>query len=538
MGIPSFYKHLLQTIVGITTKTLSKAPEFFGLDLNCAIYHCVKKVQTKLPYNEEIQPKWEQTLITEVLDYIKLMRTLVKPTIQMYIAVDGVAPMAKIKQQRMRRFKSSVLAEEEGIVRAQAKGVAYVKQPRWDTNAITPGTKFMEHLTRDLRTFARTNPQQIVVSSSDEPGEGEQKIMEYLRRNPCKEAVIYGLDADLIVLSLYASVKQDINIHLFREEVEMTGHVKSDKDGQESFLYLRCSALKDALYEAYRKPGQSQTEFLIDFVALMSILGNDFVPHGMSLKIRDEGIEKLLQIYKTSVSEPLLKYTQTIPTYNESALLQLFQAIEVKEPLWILKGIKSKLFARSFCASKDLADIAVSKLNDLPLTWAKETCLVQSHSPEAKQCSLRADWQTIYDKEALWGADPVEAAKVYLEALAWTFAYYRGESVDMHWYYPWPLPPRTETIVQVLMSAYSIQTPNTLRDPIRPLEQLAMVLPQTSFALLPQEYGQLPIQHPYAWPHQWATYSLGRRFLWECEPLIPLIQPSQIKQWIETLYET
>jgi 5'-3' exonuclease len=258
----------------------------------------------------------------------------------------------------------------------------------------------------------------------------------------------------------------------------------------------------------------------------------------MGLKIRDEGIEKLLEIYKTAVTVPFLQDG----TYNKRALLQLFQAVREKEPLWIRKGIQAKRTARSFCKSRDAGEIAVSKWNDLPIVWDKDACLVQEqvqeHPSEKPTYVLRDDWPQIYDKEALWGADPNHVAKLYLESLAWTFAYYRGQPVDMHWYYPWPLPPRTDTIVQVLQRNHTIETPALQRDPIQPLEQLAMVLPQSSFHLLPKEYAQLPAQYPYAWPQAWASYSLGRRFLWECEPLIPLISPTQIKKWIETLYET
>jgi len=535
MGIPSFYKHLIQTIVGITSKTRPKVPQFFGLDLNCAIYHCVKKVQTKFPYQEDSRLKWESELVESVIDYIKQINKIVNPSQMLYIAVDGVAPMAKIKQQRMRRFKSAVLAEEEAKLRAQAKNVPYVEKPRWDTNAITPGTKFMEKLTTALKNYGKTNPKKIIVSPADEPGEGEQKIMEFLRKNKFNDAVIYGLDADLIVLSLYAFAKQGINVDLFREEVEMNGQVKSAEgvEDQEQFLYLNCEIMSQALYETYKNPEQQVQEFLIDFVALMSILGNDFVPHGMSLKIRDEGIEKLLGIYK-EITVPLLKDG----TYNRDALKQLFNTINEREPFWILKGIKSKLNARSFCSSRDGGDIAVAKMNDLPVKWAKELCLVETiEQDDAKpQYTLKANWQEIYDREALWGQDPEKVAKIYLEALSWTFAYYTGQQVDTHWFYPWPLPPRSETINK-LLETENLSIPLTNQEPIKPLEQLAMVLPQSSFHLLPSEYANLIANHPYAWPTKWPSYSFGRRFLWECEPLIPLIKPLQMKKWIETLYD-
>jgi len=511
-----------------------KPPQFFGLDLNCAIYHCVKKLQTKQPFAEDAKGKWESDLIESVVKYIKQIHTIVNPTDVLYIAVDGVAPMAKMKQQRMRRFKSAVLAEEEGRIRAEAKNVPYVEKPRWDTNAITPGTKFMEKLTIALRAYAKTN-KKIVTSPADEPGEGEQKIMNYLRTSPYKDATIYGLDADLIILSLYAMANQGIQIDLFREEVEINGGVKSDEDGKESFLYVNTEILSESLYSQYSKPNQTKTEFLKDFVALMSILGNDFVPHGMSLKIRDEGIEKLLSIYKEDLSIPLLQNG----TYDRSALLALFRILEEEEAKWILKGIKAKLQARFFCHSRDAADIAISKMNDLPVTWAAERCMVDTEkNREGKtQFVLKKNWKAMYDKESLWDVEPEKAAKRYLEALHWTFAYYKGEKIDTYWYYPWHLPPRMETIVKELESSRPIVVPNQERPLVQPLEQLAMVLPLSSFHLLPPEYKELERLHPHAWPTKWDTYSFGRRFLWECEPLIPLIKPDQMKQWMESLFD-
>ena len=135
------------------------------MDLNCAIYYCVRKVQKKTPYSEAIKAKYEADLIIAVIAYIKQMTQIVNPTQTLYIAVDGVAPMAKIKQQRLRRFRSAVQAEEEAKIRAEAKGVPYTQQPRWDTNAITPGTQFMKALAFALRQFAKSHNTTTTVVS-------------------------------------------------------------------------------------------------------------------------------------------------------------------------------------------------------------------------------------------------------------------------------------------------------------------------------------------------------------------------------------
>ena len=55
-----------------------------------------------------------------------------KPTELVYIAIDGPCPKPKMVQQRLRRYKS---AKEKKV---------------WDTNAITPGTKFMENLEKTV----------------------------------------------------------------------------------------------------------------------------------------------------------------------------------------------------------------------------------------------------------------------------------------------------------------------------------------------------------------------------------------------------
>ena len=516
-------------------------PNVLALDLNCAIYHCVRKLQRKTPYTVETQARWEAQLIEHVLAYIQHLSNVVKPTDTLYVAVDGVAPMAKIKQQRMRRFKSAVQAQEEARIRAEAKRVPYVAQPRWDQNAITPGTQFMAALTRALRGLSTTSSKaspKIVVSPADEPGEGEQKIMDYVRKHRPADVVVYGLDADLIVLCLAGSTL-GIKMDLFREEVEFNG-VKENIHGDEQFLFLSMNVLAETLYKSYSKPGQSLIEFVTDFVALMSLLGNDFVPHGMGLKIKDEGVERLLRIYREHVTLPLLAQSMDCE-YNSLALKQLFTVLAAEEPRHILSGIKKKLTARvGVTCSKDPEDQALARFNDKPVLWAAERDMIQYvdvQGYEKSQMVLRDDWISTYEKKALFGTDPREAAKVYLESLAWTLAYYMGAPIDTEWYYPWPLPPRAETIRNLLETTVTIKAPNTRRPLLKPLEQLAMVLPQSSFHLLPREYAALELAYPHAWPVAWSSYSFGRRFLWECEPLIPIVQPNQIRQWIEMLYE-
>lgn len=494
------------------------------MDLNCAIYHCARNPVLG-EYTHEGQIAWENRLIQQVLGYIKDMVALVGPTETVYIAVDGVAPMAKIKQQRARRFKSATLAAEEAKVTGKVFG------ERWNTNAITPGTAFMGRLSSALRGFKIAGVR-VVASPADEAGEGEQKIMSWLRGHPAvRDTVVYGLDADLIVLALLEHANSGATVDLFREETEFGGGVKRDALGAEQYLYLNCGHLATALTNQFGN-GRSKQEFLRDFVGIMNLMGNDFVPHGMALKINDEGIEHVLEAAKF-LSEPL---TSSIThTYNPNALATLLELLAAQEERWMLRGIRRKLDARIGASqAKEPEARALAVLNDRPVEWAAEKCMVEQRSVEGQEKMswfFRMGWRDIYRAEALEGADVPFVVRTYCQALTWTLRYYVGESVDMEWYYPWQLPPLLgDLAMELRKNPCILETPTVATlPPLEPVQQLAMVLPASSFDLLPREFQDLPRRFPWAWPVAWPVFSLGRRFLWECEPRIPLIQPSMIR---------
>ncbi len=510
---------------GLTSRSRTP-PAVFALDLNCAIYHCVRKITQ--PYTHDTRIVWEDRLIQEVLGYIKHMTTLVNPTTILYIAVDGVAPMAKIKQQRCRRFKSSVLAAEEAQVKAAAAGKPYIPTERWDTNAITPGTAFMDRLAKGLHGL-RIAGKKVVVSAADEAGEGEQKIMSWLRTTTHKDVVVYGLDADLIVLALLEHARTGRTVDLFREETEFGGGVKRDALGEEQYLYLNTGHLAQAMWETWAPKGRSKADFMMDFVGIMNLMGNDFVPHGMALKINDEGIEHVLEAVKTLPS--LIKNE----VYVHETLVQLLEILASHEERWILRGIRRKLEARTG-VGKDAEAQAMARMNDRPVEWGAEKVLVEQKRVEGqeKPCwFFRPAWRSLYSLHALEGSSVEDASREYLRALCWTLRYYLGGYVDMNWYYPWHLPPLLGDLVRYLkVHPESLTAPTSTSLPLKPVEQLAMVLPRTSFGLLPHHQG-LPDRYPWAWPTTWSNYSLGRRFLWECEPLIPLIQVEQIQEWMQ-----
>ena len=68
------------------------------------------------------------------------------------MAIDGVAPRAKMNQQRSRRFRTALDAEK-AMEKAVKEGLEMPKDPPFDSNCITPGTEFMARLTKQPEIF-------------------------------------------------------------------------------------------------------------------------------------------------------------------------------------------------------------------------------------------------------------------------------------------------------------------------------------------------------------------------------------------------
>ena len=183
MGVPAFFKWLalkyplmLETLVeaapgdavpvapdgaecawtdGHEGEPHSVAVDNLYLDCNGIVHPCCHP-------EDGPQPRDEKEMFANVAELINRLVRATRPRRLLYLALDGVAPRAKLNQQRARRFcaarerDDARAAEAELRARSAATGrppPAPLPEP-WDHNVITPGTEFMDHLAQFLRDFA------------------------------------------------------------------------------------------------------------------------------------------------------------------------------------------------------------------------------------------------------------------------------------------------------------------------------------------------------------------------------------------------
>ncbi|KAJ3227302.1 5'-3' exoribonuclease 2, partial [Clydaea vesicula] len=369
MGIPAFFRWITVKYPKLTTQAEEenntdinnvKIPvdatkpnpngvEFDNLylDMNGIIHPCTHPEDKPAPKNEDEMYK-------EIFLYIDRIFDIIRPRNLVYMAIDGVAPRAKMNQQRSRRFRAAqeaqILIEEQEKIRKDLMernivGEGEEKKEHFDSNCITPGTPFMTRLAIALRYYIaeKLNSNtawsniKVILSDASVPGEGEHKIMDYIRRtrnqpeyNPNTSHVLYGLDADLIMLAI---ATHEPHFYILREDVMFKnagntgcficgqpGHLAAACKGTpvdqtktktvlpaKPYIIFHVAILREYLEMelAFNHPAvQWDLErALDDWVMLCFFVGNDFLPHLPSLDIKEGAIDKLVELWKKHVIE-------------------------------------------------------------------------------------------------------------------------------------------------------------------------------------------------------------------------------------------
>ncbi|XP_017276378.1 5'-3' exoribonuclease 1 isoform X2 [Kryptolebias marmoratus] len=562
MGVPKFYRWISERYPCLSEVVKEhKIPEFDNLylDMNGIIHQCSH------PNDEDVHFRIsEEKIFADIFHYLEVLFRIIKPRRVFFMAVDGVAPRAKMNQQRGRRFRSAKEAEEK-IKKALDKGEVLPTEARFDSNCITPGTDFMARLQEQLKYFVHNKLStdklwqnvKVYLSGHETPGEGEHKIMEFIRsenakpgHNPNTRHCLYGLDADLIMLGL---TSHEPNFSLLREEVRFGGK-KSQKritaPEETTFHLLHLSLMREYIdYEFSELKSHMGSDYdleriIDDWILMGFLVGNDFIPHLPHLHINHDALPLL---YKTYISVlPSLggylnenghlnlrnfeKYMEKLSEFDREHFNEVF--VDLK---WFESKIGNKylnesagLAAEEEAGSKKSEDSAALSSAE-PATAEGKGALGDDEEEEDDmfETEFRQYKRTYYMTKM--GVDVVsdeflaDQARCYVEGIQWILHYYYHGVQSWSWYYPYHYAPFLSDIRNIS----GLELTFDLGRPFMPFQQLLAVLPSASQSLLPECYRSLMTSKNSSiieyYPVEFKTDLNGKQQEWEAVVLIPFI---------------
>lgn len=530
MGVIRFFPYLQKTFPESLLR-LSKDKQLaeigveidnFMIDLNGVFHACAQEVykygngkprtrllggSARIPPNNYAQ---QIKLFERICVEIEHLRSIVKPKKHLVLCVDGTAPIAKQCQQRSRRFKS---AKE----RTQAETDGTTPKDSFDSTCITPGTKFMDHLTKYIDWYIRKriteDPEwqaiKVIFSNEKVPGEGEHSLVQFARNNdPDESYCIHGLDADLIMISLGTHIR---NFYVLREDqYQIPGDFYCiDIKG----VYDRISEIM--CWNTDSKHTFDATSAVNDFIFLAFLIGNDFLPKMPSIEVWNRGLDMIIESYKE------VGFAYGHITYYHNSKCVMFHKI----PLMVLMGEISK-FEKDMLEEK--IDSGVQYFEDLLLE--KSTSYTEEGLTSVDIDEYRRSW---YATKFPQDVSQKQVVHEYLKGMQWVLNYYTYGVPNWTWRYPYSYAPFAHTIAECI-SSYK---PIVFKDPGSPnlpFQQLLCVLPPKSAYLLPSPLDKLltdpnsPIRHYY--PDDFDVDLSGKRKEYEGVVQLPLLNVDAINK--------
>eukprot|EP00667_Euglena_gracilis_P005256 EG_transcript_5287 len=595
MGVSSFFKWLVSKYPRILTPCVLEEPvvidgaemepdlcgpnpngvefDHLYIDMNGLVHPCCHP-------EAGAAPRDEAEMVARVFRAVDDVVAAARPRRLLYLAFDGVAPRAKMNQQRGRRFKSAqdrrLTGAADAAVRALYREAGWEappeRDPPWDHNVITPGTPFMEKLMRGLEWYIHervtTHPLwrrlTVIFSPASVPGEGEHKIIDFVRQqrlrasyDPNTSHCLHGLDADLIMLAL---ATHEPRFTILRDHVDLS-RWGPPQPGDPKYDLLHISVLREYLAVEFQPLATvnlgvpfSLERAIDDFVFLCFFVGNDFLPHLPSLDIRTGAIDRLqhlhqellprLQGWLTDAGEVhagrvavLVQHMAQIEdqTFRQHEETERWRHGRQREQQEEDRRLREMQFDGLLAAVRRGERPAATAFADLVALRLKQLEDVADQQPDTVRLGVEG-WKPRYYASKLGFAEADLAAEckrccvAYWEGLQWVMRYYYQGCPSWTWYYPYHYAP----FASDLLGAWgALET--TLPDPgepFTPFGQLMGVLPPASKHALPQCYHSLmesdlsPIKDFY--PAQFHVDLVGKRYAWQGIVCLPFIEEARL----------
>lgn len=527
MGIPSYFSYIVKNHPEIIKKLLKGDMTINNLymDCNSIIYDSVRNINF-----EELTETASRTIILRVIQKIEEYISLICPDNTVIVAFDGVAPVAKLEQQRNRRYKSWYQNEITKSIFKKEPG-----SDPWNTTAITPGTVFMQELSAGVLAYfnepSKYGINKFIISTSEEIGEGEHKIFDYIRKNKEEHSdsstVIYGLDADLIMLSInHLPISE--KIYLFRETPEFIKTIDNSLEPNETYL-LDIPDLAHIITLNMNNDVELTTDQqknrVYDYIFMCFFLGNDFMPHFPAVNIRTGGVDKIINAYKATMGGTNENLTDGKVIYWKN-VRKFVEFLAGMEDEYFKNEMKLRDKREKFHHQTNTPEQKYSKFDAIP-TYERE--LEKYINP------FKEGWRHRYYK-SLFKIDIdedrcKEICINYMQGLEWTMKYYTVGCPDWRWCYKHNYPPLLQDLIRFIpyFDTEFIQ-PNT-HVAVSPLVQLCYVLPNQSLSFLPEKlFKKLKYDYSDLYPTDCEFTWAFCRYFWESHVELPEIDINELEK--------
>lgn len=515
MGVKHFYLWYRRHFEECMRSTPPKDIDNFAIDLNGLFHLCAQKVfrygnvNTPRLLGKHNKPTITQ-LCKEVCHKIDVCRRYVNPRKRFILCVDGIAGLGKMNQQRQRRFRAAKANHEMDF----------------DPNGFTPGTELMDYLTRYIdgyiKTMISTSPEwqefEVVFSNEKVAGEGEHKIMQYIKKldKPYESYCIYGLDADLIMLGMLLPVN---HVCIFREMEYDVFHVLDIELFQKALLKLlrwekeekstSTNEKGEMIVTTHKNAMFSSKRAIFDFVLLCFLVGNDFLPTIPSMAILDGTIDIILKIYK-DIGSKFGHMTKVHPTTKKIT----FRMGALKHLLLELSKMEKTLLEKKYNEGQSFfPDPLVMKNLKIDTSTGKMDLDFESYKRDYYRSKFNLDISQIKS-----------LVHLYLDGMTWVINYYVNEIPDWLWFFKHLYAPFLSDMVQHMDDYQEVEFPRS--QPVDPFLQLLVVMPPACKNLLPCTFHHLFAENSELaeyYPNDFEIDVSGKRKDWEGIVVLPPI---------------
>jgi len=495
MGVPGFYRWLVQRYPTIRKRLSDPSRPVINnlfIDANGIVHLAYQTVgNTGIGLSPE--------LFSEICRYIDLIVQMIQPTDLIYFVLDGCSPFSKANTQRARRYAGNENPNPE----------------KFDRNHISPGSEFADQLNDALIEFFKSRKETDAVWKKPKfafsgfyvPGEGEHKILEYIRSqrskpewNPNQVHCIYSNDADLIFLSLQTHepnicVLRELSASNYKKDYQPFEARESQTNWSfEFFELLYISLIREYFMIDFKLMPEQLESFIDDFIAISFVIGNDFIPAFNDIEIRKGDFNRVVDMYKDFYEK-----------FNSNLVIN--------------GKIDKKILY-------DFFEFVV-----------KSNQVVYNH---ANQIPDEADPFSSMNKKFIMDRYPEQAtsdfdslicsmSKSILDGFDWVIEYYNSGCPSWEWSYPYLFSPPLQFVLPYIKDHTS---KFIVGEPLDPLLHQLIILGPYSKSILPPCLADLmnpgsPISQYYPATFDYDTNN--RTVKWQSIPILPIIDIELMK---------